>query len=214
MSIVRLTQIDGALPNLALMKLSHWHRSKGDQVHLTRHILPTLWEPEYDIVYGSCIFTDISADRRKLFKQEWPQAILGGTGTTNIGTVEQITGKHDLFDYEDYPEFDASIGYTQRGCRMAGPKSICRQFCVVPDKEGFPTPAQTISEIWRGGDYPKKIHLLDNDFFGGPQWRERIEEIRNGGFRVCMSQGINTRLITTENAEAISTIQYRNTKFN
>lgn len=35
---VRLTQIDGALPNLALMKLAHWHRAKGDTVTLTRQI--------------------------------------------------------------------------------------------------------------------------------------------------------------------------------
>src|SRR5256885_8857650 len=58
--------------------------------------------------------------------------------------------------YTDYPEFEASIGYTQRGCRMAGPKSPCRQFCVVPDKEGFPVGAQTIAEIWRGDPYPDR----------------------------------------------------------
>lgn len=28
---VRLTQIDGALPNLALLKLSHWHLARGDE---------------------------------------------------------------------------------------------------------------------------------------------------------------------------------------
>ena len=70
---VRLTQIDGALPNLALMKLSHWHRAKGDHVHLTRHIQPTLFEPEYDVVYGSSIF-DFSEERRRAFRQQWPQA--------------------------------------------------------------------------------------------------------------------------------------------
>lgn len=37
---IRLTQIDGALPNLALMKLAHWHRSKGDEVTLTRQVDP------------------------------------------------------------------------------------------------------------------------------------------------------------------------------
>jgi hypothetical protein len=211
---VRLTQIDGALPNLALMRLSSWHRSNGDAVHLTRHIHPTLWEPKYDIVYGSSIFVELSEDRRHAFRQQWPNAILGGTGTISKRTVEDITGIYEDYDYTDYPEFLASIGYTQRGCRMAGPKSPCRQFCVVPDKEGFPRAAQTIAEIWRGDPWPKKIHLLDNDFFGGPHWRDRIAEIRDGGFKVCMSQGINTRLITTESAEALATIQYRNTKFN
>src|SRR5256885_16921060 len=115
--------------------------------------------------------------------------------------------------YTDYPEFEASIGYTQRGCRMAGPKSPCRQFCVVPDKEGFPVGAQTIAEIWRGDPYPRKLHLLDNDFFGGPAWRSRIDEIRQGGFKVCMAQGFNTRLITPEAAEALASVEYRNTKF-
>jgi hypothetical protein len=33
---VRLTQIDGALPNLALMKLAHWHLAQGDAVTVTR----------------------------------------------------------------------------------------------------------------------------------------------------------------------------------
>lgn len=29
---VRLTQLDGSLPNLALMKLSAWHKAQGDEV--------------------------------------------------------------------------------------------------------------------------------------------------------------------------------------
>jgi hypothetical protein len=35
---VRLTQIDGKLPNLALMKLAHWHKHRGDYVWFTRRI--------------------------------------------------------------------------------------------------------------------------------------------------------------------------------
>ena len=54
---------------------------------------------------------------------------------------------------------------------------------------------------------------LDNDFFGNPDWRERVREIRDGGFRVCLSQGINTRLLDDEAAEALSSIEYRDTKF-
>ena len=195
------------------MKLAHWHRAKGDHVTLTRHILPTLFEPDYERVYGSSIF-DFSADRVARFRQQWPQAILGGTGTVNKHVVEEITGSYENYDYQDYSDFDASIGYTQRGCRMAGSKSPCRAFCVVPDKEGFVKPALAIHEIWRGEPWPKKLHLLDNDFFGNPEWRQRIAEIRAGNFKVCLSQGINTRLITEESAEALATIEYRNTKFN
>lgn len=212
--IVRLTQLDGALPNLALMRLSHWHKSQGDQVHVTREAYPSLWEPEYDRVYVSTIF-DFTRPKLQLFMQQWPDAISGGTGSFSKATVEQIAGgSYEQIDYSGFPDFDASIGYTQRGCRMAGPKSPCRDFCVVPEKEGFPYSVNRVSDIWRGDPWPRKIHLLDNDFFGNPEWRERVEEIVSGGFKVCFSQGINTRLITDETAQAMARMEYRNTKFN
>lgn len=213
MSVVRITQIDGSLPNLALMKLAHWHRSKGDEVVFTRQIERDLFEPAYDLVYGSAIFK-FSQLKLMQFQRQWPDAIVGGTGTPYVHTVEElIGGEYEHYDYADYPEVDYSIGFTQRGCRMATPKSPCRKFCVVPDKEGRPKPENTIADIWRGKPYPKKLHLLDNDFFGNPEWRERIVEIRDGKFRVCISQGINMRLINDEAAAALTTIQYRDTKF-
>lgn len=224
---VRITQIDGALPNLALMKLSAWHKARGDEVVQTRAIEPDLFEDTaYDVVYGSAIFK-FSDDRIRRFQRAWPDAILGGTGTGNPITVEQVTGEappaglvvggivkpfvpapafHGL-DYSGYPDFDASIGFTQRGCRLK-----CK-FCVVPAKEGKNRSTDTIASIWRGDGHPKHLHLLDNDFFGQEAWRERIAEIREGGFKVCLSQGINVRLINEEAAAAIATIKYSNTKF-
>ena len=53
---VRITQLDGKLPNLALMKLSHWHKSKGDEVYFTRSARKEVFENDYDVVYGSTIF--------------------------------------------------------------------------------------------------------------------------------------------------------------
>jgi hypothetical protein len=205
--MVRITQLDGALPNLALMKLAHWHKARGDTVHVTRHIERDLFEPEYDKVYGSAIFK-FSQVRLMRFKLQWPQAIVGGTGTTEPGTVEELIGEeYEHYDYEGWPAVDYSIGFTQRGCRLS-----CK-FCVVPKKEGKPRSANTIANIWRGDPHPRKLHILDNDFFGNPEWRDRIAEIRDGGFKVCLSQGINTRLIDEEAAQALATIQYRDTKF-
>ncbi|MCF8534398.1 MAG: radical SAM protein [Reyranella sp.] len=205
---VRLTQIDGALPNLALMKLAAWHRRQGDVVVTTRRIDPDLFEPgHYDIVYGSAIF-EFSAARIERFKQAWPGAILGGTGTTVETTVEGITGDFEGWDYSGYPGFAESIGFTQRGCRLK-----CK-FCKVPGKEGANRSVNTIAHVWRGPPWPRKLHLLDNDFFGQPNWRDVVAEIRDGGFKVCMSQGINVRLIDDEAAAALATIEYRNTKFN
>lgn len=203
---VRITQIDGALPNIALMKLSHWHKAHGDEVTVTRHIERDLFEGDYDRVYGSCIFS-FSHVRLDRFMMQWPGAIVGGTGTFNPATVESIIGDYEFFDYEGWPKFDGSIGFTQRGCRLK-----CK-FCVVPQKEGKNRSTGTIAQIWRGDPYPKHIHLLDNDFFGQPNYRQVIEEIREGDFKVCFSQGINTRLITDEAAQALATIKYRDTKF-
>ena len=72
MAIVRLTQIDGKFPNLALMKLSHWHKTNGDKVYFEKAISKGIFEPEYDIVYGSAIFTT-SEKKIKQFKQNFPK---------------------------------------------------------------------------------------------------------------------------------------------
>lgn len=206
MPVVRITQIDGSLPNLALMKLAHWHRSKGDEVIFTRQIERDLFEPQYDVVCGSAIFK-FSQLRLMQFQKQWPGAIVGGTGTPYSHTVEELIGvEHEHYDYSGY-DVDYSMGFTQRGCRLA-----CK-FCEVPKKEGKPRSMNTIADIWRGGKHAKKLHLLDNDFFGNPDWRARVAEIREGKFRVCMSQGINVRLIDEEAAAALATIEYRDTKF-
>ena len=68
---MRLTQIDGSLPNLALMKLSHWHKSLGDTVHWTRQSERDLMENDYDVVYGSAIF-EFSIKKVQRFLNAWP----------------------------------------------------------------------------------------------------------------------------------------------
>lgn len=205
---IRITQLDGKLPNLALMRLSSWHKAKGDEVYFTRRAGRSLLDPEptYDRVYASAIF-EFSAKKTDVLRHAWPDAIVGGTGSGNKTEIETMIGDWSRLDYSIYPEFKDSIGFTQRGCRLK-----CK-FCVVPLKEGKPRHNSAIYDIWRGDDHPKKLHLLDNDFFGGPQWKQNIEDIREGGFRVCLSQGINTRLINQEAAEALATIEYRDTKF-
>ena len=206
---VRITQIDGSLPNLAVMKLSDWHSKRGDDVLVTRRIEPDLFDPPFDRVYGSSIFA-FSKTRLERFRTAWPEAIIGGTGTESPVTVEELIGKEwEHYDYQGYDKFKDSIGFTQRGCRLK-----CK-FCVVPMKEGKPRSVNSIYDIWRGDPWPKKLHLLDNDFFGQPreQWEKRIREIQDGKFRVTISQGINIRLIDSESSEALASIEYRDTKF-
>jgi hypothetical protein len=207
---IRLTQLDGTLPNLALMKLGHWHRAQGHEVVLTRQAERDLLEGDYDRVYGSAIFK-FSAAKLARFIAAWPDAIIGGTGTSSAATVEGVLGcaSYDGLDYSLYPTYEPSLGFTQRGCRLS-----CK-FCVVPGKEGKARSVNTIAEIWRGPGHAKKLHLLDNDFFGQPEpeWRARISEIREGGFKVCLNQGINVRHITPEAAAAIASVEYRDDAF-
>ena len=106
-----------------------------------------------------------------------------------------------------YPDYPHSIGFSQRGCRLRCP------FCVVPDKEGRVTEERPIAEIWRGDPSPRNVLLLDNDFFGAPHWRERVEELREGRFRVCFSQGINARLLDEEAASALASLRYYDGEF-
>jgi hypothetical protein len=200
---VRLTQIDGKLPNLALMKLAHHHRAEGHEVVFSKHVERDMLERPYGRVYGSAIFS-FSANRVARFRHEFPEAIVGGTWNVldNV-TVEAVLGTEDSerMDYSIYPNFDGSIGFTQRGCRLK-----CG-FCVVPKKEGKPRSVNTVASIWRGAPYPKHLHLLDNDFFGQPreQWV--------AGFKICLNQGINIRMVDDESAAALASVPYFDDSF-
>jgi len=223
MGHVRITPLDGKIPNLALMRLAAWHRARGDVVHFRPSIERTFDEPEYERVYASAIFKT-TAKKTALFLQHFPGAVVGGTGSGNPVTVEDITGaEFEGVDYLSYMEtvtkrkkgekivfqqpWSPSIGFTQRGCRLK-----CG-FCVVPKKEGKNKSVNTINEIWRGDPWPRNILLLDNDFFGQELWRERIAEMREGRFKVCFSQGINVRKVDDEVAEALASVEYRDGKF-
>ena len=204
---VLLLQLDGKLPNLALMRLAAHHRDQGHAVTLEHaaslgSVERGLWD-KWDMIYASLIFEKTRPAARRLL-QIYPWAILGGTGWDERIRLEDhgITTRRQ--DYTDYPRWQQSIGFTQRGCRLA-----C-SFCKVPISEGKNRAEQTIHELWRGDPWPRELILLDNDFFGQPDWRDLIREIRDGNFKVSFSQGINARLLPDEGAEAIASVQYRN----
>jgi hypothetical protein len=208
MRSIRLTQIDGKLPNIALMKLSHFHKNNGDKVFFTRSIEKDFFEPNYDVIYGSAIFS-YSEKRIEQLKKNFLNVIVGGTGSNNNFTVEDWLGikEYENYDYSIYPNFTGSIGFTQRGCRLK-----C-SFCVVPKKEGKNISINSISNLYRGEGYPKELHLLDNDFFGQKNWKEIANEIIKGNFKVCFNQGINVRLINEESANVLSLMKYYDDQF-
>lgn len=203
---VLLIQLDGKLPNVALMRIAAHHRALGDEIELRRagnlrSLEPRLWD-DHDKVYGSLIFERTRPLGERLIEAH-PGATVGGTGWRVEGTLEDVGITTTEQDYSPYARFASSIGFLQRGCRLRCP------FCVVPRKEGAVRHEQTVAELWRGDPWPRELLLLDNDFFGNPQWRDRISEIRDGRFKVSFSQGINARAIGKEEAEAIASVNYR-----
>jgi len=87
---VGLIQVDGKWPNLALMKLSAWHKKRGDEVTLV-----DLSSHRFDRVYASKVF-------------------VGGSGVD----LKSELPKEIEVQVPDYELFktDYSIGFTSRGC--------------------------------------------------------------------------------------------------
>ena len=188
---IGLLDVDSKIPNLALMKISQWHKQNGDDVE---HYMP-LAHHLYDKVYASKIF-DFS-DGSDL----QPDMIVGGTGSdlkTNL--PDEIESVDPDYSFYDYPH---NIGFSMRGCRFK-----C-EFCVVPEKEGRPKSSNTIAELWtqRSSDF---LVLLDNDFFGNPEWSNRIAEIKKSDLKVNFNQGLNIRIISERQAEALASVKFRN----
>jgi hypothetical protein len=206
-----LLQLDGKLPNLALMRLSAFLKQQGEEVEFRRISSPLMLErgffdQRWTSVYASLIFERTRPIAERL-RYIYPGAIVGGTGWDRRLRLEDIGVTTQGLDYSLYPRYPHSIGFSQRGCRLRCP------FCVVPTKEGPVTDERPISDIWRGDPYPRNVLLLDNDFFGAPGWRRRIDELRVGKFRVCFSQGINARLLNDEAAAAVASVRYSDDDF-
>ena len=188
---IALLDVDSKIPNLALMKISQWHKQKGDEVE---HYMP-LAHSLYDKIYASKIFnfssgSDIQDDM-----------IVGGTGIDlKISLPSEIEEMDPDYTLYNYPH---NIGFAQRGCRFN-----C-SFCVVPQKEGKPKSVNTIEKLWtqRSSNF---LVLLDNDFFGNPEWSDRIEEIKELDLKVNFSQGLNIRIISKKQAQALALVKFRN----
>lgn len=197
---VLFLQLDGSLPNLAGLRIAAHHRALGDTVEISGRV--DMFVNSFDRVYASTIFPRSKpfVDRLRHYR---PDAIIGGTGVSNTFTLEDVGIRTLACDYSLWPTFKSSLGYTQRGCRLN-----C-SFCGVPQKEGKPNSPMSVYDIWRGDPWPRELFLLDNDFFGVPAWRDRICEIRDGGFKVSYNQGINVRLMDEEQCAAIAGTDYR-----
>lgn len=189
---VALFDVDSKIPNLALMKLATHHKRKGDTVEpyspLEKHF--------YDKIYASKIFN--FSDGSMLDPDVMDIAGTGWDMARELPEeVETLPPDYSLYNYPH------NIGFTMRGCRLR-----C-SFCVVPEKEGKPKSSARMDDIWtqRTSNF---VVLLDNDFFGNPEWHERIDEIKHYELRVNFSQGLNIRNLKIEQAKAIASVRFSN----
>lgn len=148
---IGLIDVDGKnFPNIALMKISAWHKSHGDQVEW---YMP--FDDRYDCVYMSKIFS-FTPDYTDCINAA--KVVKGGTGYA----IKKINGKevydktkdfalpdyieHCFPDYTLYPQYtDTAFGFLTRGC----PRGC--DFCIVGNKEGkCSVKVANLEDFWNG----------------------------------------------------------------
>lgn len=184
-------------PNLALMKISAWHKQKGDTTEIRRGLeYPLL---PFDKAYISCIYWQNATAANTLARMLAPTPVeVGGVGIGPDSLPNEI--EHILPDYDLYEDIDFSMGYTSRGCIRKCP------WCVVPKIEGDIRDHAPISEFWD----PRHdcVMLFDNNFQASPHWKENLEFLLEHDLKVNFNQGLDIRLVNKEFAELLSQVKY------
>lgn len=209
---IGLIDVDGHnFPNLALMRISKYYKSRGDSVEWWYSDLV-----HYDIVYKSKIFSDT-------YSKDVPDplnadvVIKGGTGYA----IKTVDGK-EIFDsskhwnlpdeiescqpdYSIYPQFDFAVSMTSRGCpRGCG-------FCHVAAKEGrLSKKVANVSDFWNG---QKEIRVLDPNITACKEKQELFQQYIDTRAVIDFTQGLDIRLLTDQDIEIINKMRLRTLHF-
>ena len=192
---VGLIAVDSDFPNLALMKISSWHKENGDKVDWYNPF------DEYDIVYMAKVFT---------FTPDYGQWITnakhirrGGTGY-DIYSILPEGMEYVTPDYSIYPSIDnkTAYGFLTRGC-----PNKCK-WCVVPRKEGNVRPYMDVEQI--AVDGRTNLILMDNNILACDYGLQQIQKIIDKGYRVDFNQALDARLITEDIAKLLAKVRWLN----
>lgn len=192
---VALLAVDSKYPNLALMKISAYHKSVGDSVEWYNPF------DRYDRLYMSKVFS-FTPDYDYYINNVCGEIIRGGTGyDIHSSLPEEIDMMQP--DYSIYPTIDnrTSYGFLTRGC-----PNKCK-WCVVPQKEGNIRPYMDIDEITIGGMRPYAI-LMDNNVLASSYGLSQIEKIVYRKYHVDFNQALDARLVTDDVARLLSQVKW------
>lgn len=181
MSKIGLIDVDGHnFPNLALMKLSSWHKREGDSVEWYSGI------EHYDRVYMSKVFAFTPDDLRVIQADE---VVKGGSGYKMYDQTLPNEIEHICPDYSLYPMYNDAYGFLTRGC-----VNRCN-FCIVPRKEGFIRGNADITEFLSGR---QSATLMDNNVIASDWGLNQIEKIISLNVKVDFNQGLDCRIIAKD----------------
>jgi hypothetical protein len=188
---IGLIDVDGHnFPNLALMKISAWHKAQGDTVEW--------WDglKYYDRVYMSKVFDDTYTPDMEHCIQAG-EVVKGGTGYGLDGRLPMAI-EHIYPDYSLYPQYtkDTAYGFLTRGC-----PERCG-FCCVPQKEGPRSiKVADVNEWWAG---QKNIKLLDPNLLACPDAVDLLHQLADTRAWIDYTQGLDARRLTRRNIEALN----------
>lgn len=190
---IGLVDVDGhGFPNLALMKISAYHKAKGDEVEWAIPLFT-----KYDRVYKSKVFT-FTPDDCTPYECE---VIKGGTG---YDIFSKLPHEIDVMqpDYSIYPSIDkkTAYGFLTRGC-----PNKCK-WCIVPQKEGGIKPYMDVDDIAIDGR--TNLILMDNNILACDYGVKQILKIVERGYRVDFNQAMDARLVTEDIAKILAQVRW------
>lgn len=194
-------------PNLALMKISAYHKAQGDEVEWYNAFSPT-----YDIVYRSKVFS-FTPDFGEHINAH--RIISGGTGyeISLVDGREQFCSmgnlpddvEHTYPDYSLYGITDTAYGFLSRGC----PRGC--SFCHVASKEGKRCyKVADLSEFWHG---QKNIVLCDPNILACPEHEDLLTQLAESKAWVDFNQGLDIRLINEKKIHLLNQIKIKEIHF-
>ena len=214
MARIGLIDVDGSnrFPNLALMKISAWHKGIGDTVEWYE----PMFSGHFDKVYLSKVFSftpdfdyPIDADIVERGGTGYCISLVNGKEVFDQSKNKNLPYaiEHIYPDYSIYPELtkDTAYGFLTRGC----PRGC--DFCIVEKKEGrCSVKVADLSEFWHG---QKKIVLCDPNILACKDWKDLLQQCIDSGAEIDFNQGLDIRLMTEEKAEMIAKMKIKEIHF-